>query len=130
MSKKDDGWIGVDLDGTLAEYNGWKGAHHIGPPIEKMKKRVMRWLSEGREVRIFTARAGIPDQVPPVQAWVLKHFGMALTITDRKDMNMVALWDDRCVQVYPNTGETLEDRVQQLENQLDGAAEAIRGEDN
>lgn len=26
------GWIGVDLDGTLAEYHGWKGAEHIGQP--------------------------------------------------------------------------------------------------
>lgn len=27
------GWIGVDLDGTLAEYHGWKGVDHIGPPV-------------------------------------------------------------------------------------------------
>lgn len=24
-----DGWIGVALDGTLAEYTEWKGADHI-----------------------------------------------------------------------------------------------------
>ena len=24
------GWIGVDLDGTLADYHGWRGAEHIG----------------------------------------------------------------------------------------------------
>ena len=25
-------WIGVDLGGTLAEYHGWIGIHHIGNP--------------------------------------------------------------------------------------------------
>lgn len=24
------GWIGVDLDGTLAGYDGWVGPEHIG----------------------------------------------------------------------------------------------------
>src|SRR5262245_48902352 len=27
------GWIGVDLDGTLAEYHGWKGIEHIDRPV-------------------------------------------------------------------------------------------------
>ena len=26
-------WLGVDLDGTLAHYDGWKGIDHIGMPI-------------------------------------------------------------------------------------------------
>lgn len=41
------GWIGVDLDGTLAHYDGWKGADHIGEPIPAMVERVKQWLSEG-----------------------------------------------------------------------------------
>jgi hypothetical protein len=49
----DNGWIGVDLDGTLAHYDGWKGADHIGEPIAPMVERVKRWLSEGHEVRVF-----------------------------------------------------------------------------
>lgn len=28
-----DQWIGVDLDGTLAEYNNWISIEHIGKPI-------------------------------------------------------------------------------------------------
>lgn len=50
------GWIGVDLDGTIAEYHGWVSPTHIGAPIPKMVERVKVWLSEGKEVRIFTAR--------------------------------------------------------------------------
>ena len=35
-------WIGVDLDGTLAEYHDWIGIHHIGRPITPMIERVQR----------------------------------------------------------------------------------------
>ena len=51
-----NGWIGVDLDGTLAYYDQWRGALHIGEPIPVMLERVKRWLDEGKDVRIFTAR--------------------------------------------------------------------------
>lgn len=50
------GWIGVDLDGTLAQYDGWKGCSHIGEPIPAMLARVKEWLANGVDVRIFTAR--------------------------------------------------------------------------
>lgn len=50
------GWIGVDFDGTLAEYNGWVSAGHCGAPIAPMVERVKRWLTEGHEIRVFTAR--------------------------------------------------------------------------
>lgn len=114
------GWIGVDLDGTLAMYDGFKGPEHIGAPIPAMVERVKRWLAEGREVRIFTARVGACNMVNDqgvrdcntfaeearkhVQAWCLKHIGIVLQVTATKDFGMVELWDDRCVQVQPNTG--------------------------
>jgi len=60
-------WIGVDLDGTLAFDEGWKGHQHIGPPIPLMLERVKRWLAMDIEVRIFTARASA-NWVPPVDA--------------------------------------------------------------
>jgi hypothetical protein len=56
------GWIGVDLDGTLAHYDGWKGADHIGEPIPAMVERVKRWLAEGKTVKIFTARVYCPPE--------------------------------------------------------------------
>lgn len=102
------GWIGVDLDGTLAEYEGWKGPDNIGEPIPAMAFRVRKWLADGREVRIFTARAGVPEQIAPVKAWLLKHFGQELPVTATKDFAMIELWDDRCVQVEPNTGRRMD----------------------
>ena len=99
------GWIGVDLDGTLAQYGGWKGPDHIGAPIMPMVRRVTAWLATGQEVRIFTARASMPEQVPPIHAWCLTHIGLVLPVTNVKDFGMIELWDDRCVRVIANVGE-------------------------
>lgn len=105
MSHK--GWIAVDLDGTLAHYDGWKGVDHIGDPVPLMATRVRLWLQEGKDVRIFTARVSGRDirALGPIQHWCQKHFGTVLSVTCEKDMAMIELWDDRCVQVVPNTGQ-------------------------
>lgn len=102
------GWIGVDLDGTLAEYGEWEGVDHIGPPIPKMVERVKGWLADGRDVRIFTARVGGAETdaaIPVINAWIEGVFGRLLPITNVKDFAMIELWDDRAVQVEKNTGE-------------------------
>lgn len=98
-------WIGVDLDGTLAEWDGWKGHEHIGKPIPLMVERVKRWTEMDIEVRIFTARASIADHVTPVQKWLVDNGLPGLAVTNKKDYKMLQLWDDRCIQVIPNTGE-------------------------
>jgi hypothetical protein len=102
-----DGWIGVDLDGTLAFYDGWRGLEYIGAPIWPMMFRVFEWVCEGRTVKIFTARASDPEQVKYVRKW-LEAVGLStLEITNVKDFKMIELWDDRCVQVEPNTGRRI-----------------------
>ena len=110
----DSGWIGVDLDGTLAEYGGWQGVRAIGKPIVPMLDRVKVWLAQGITVKIFTARmhghgapligGGTEDALTPIQEWCLEYIGVQLEVTNKKDFGMVELWDDRCVQVIPNTG--------------------------
>jgi hypothetical protein len=108
--EKGRGWIGVDLDGTLAEYHGWVSSDHIGRPIPKMVARVMSWLAEGREVRIMTARVA-PTKGDAnycreiILAWLKENLGIILPVTHEKDQFMRELWDDRVVQVIPNTGE-------------------------
>lgn len=117
------GWIGVDLDGTLAQYGGWVGPDHIGAPIAPMVTRVKGWLAKGREVRIFTARVdggtvalSMGDEAgehfrniervrQTIEAWCLEHIGAVLPVTNVKDYGMVELWDDRAVRVRVNTGE-------------------------
>lgn len=109
-------WIGVDLDGTLAHYDEWRGIEHIGEPITPMWRRVMEWLREGKQVRILTARVGpqrhdVPHSVAEItghiEQWCLKHLGQVLPVTCQKDYNMVEFWDDRCVQVVANEGISL-----------------------
>lgn len=97
-------WIAVDLDGTLAKYPSGMGHDTIGEPIIPMLERVKRWRKRGLDVRIFTARASVPDEIPIVRAWSLKHLGEELPVTNVKDYAMSSLWDDRCVQVRTNTG--------------------------
>ena len=108
------GWIGVDLDGTLAHYDEWRGVEHIGSPIPPMVRRVKGWLTRGVDVRIFTARVygeGREAALPYIQAWCDEHIGHVLPVTCTKDYGMVELWDDRAVQVIPNTGIRVEDAM-------------------
>jgi hypothetical protein len=98
-------WIGVDLDGTLAMAEPWQGFEHIGKPVPNMVKRLNVWVGMGYTVKIVTARAAEPEvATPPIKAWLKKHGLPDLEVTNAKDMDMIELWDDRAVQVIPNTG--------------------------
>jgi hypothetical protein len=100
-----------------------------------MVDRVRQWLGEGKEVRIVTARVGLPVcvvdgrniydnmadnscrvtntkfsdamMVSAIQTHLVCHGLPALRVQCYKDLNMIELWDDRAVQVVPNTGRTL-----------------------
>ncbi len=141
------GWIGVDLDGTLAEWG--EGTSNpgdvlrIGNPLPRMVQRVKQLLAEGVEVRIFTARVGpatdqecvqafqgrgvhppYPGEIGPlpqrdwdnyqrtlIEDWCRVHLGYVLPITATKDFHMYQLYDDRCVEMVPNTGRTLREEI-------------------
>jgi hypothetical protein len=109
--RTDRGWIGVDLDGTLAEYYGWKGVEHIGEPVPAMLARVERWLSQGIEVRIFTARISHPQRRAAIRAigdWCERQGLPRLPVTNTKDLRMIELWDDGVVQVEINNGKRVD----------------------
>ena len=122
-----NGWYAVDLDGTLAHYDHWRGNDHVGEPIPRMLARVKQWLAEGKTVKIFTARVaghGLPifqadgstipaDAKTPIEEWCKKHVGQVLEITNQKDYGMIECWDDRSVQVIPNTGIALQEILQE-----------------
>lgn len=110
------GWIGVDLDGTLAYYDEWRGERHIGAPIEAMVERVRKWVADGVPVRIFTARVcadggnecDVAEVRHVVEEWCRLHVGVELPVTNVKDYAMIELWDDRAVQVERNTGRRMD----------------------
>lgn len=99
-------WIGVDLDGTLAEWHGWDHGK-IGKPVPAMMARMYQWLhTPGLQVKIFTARAAMNAdvEIPRIHAWLAENGLPKLEVTCTKDMFMTELWDDRAIQVIPNTG--------------------------
>ena len=107
-------WIGVDLDGTLAEYEPPFQAGRIGAPVPAMVNRVKAWLAAGEAVRIVTARVsyGMPKHERWKAEWVIEqwcrtHIGEVLPIQSHKDFGMKELWDDRAVTVEKNTGRKL-----------------------
>ncbi len=108
------GWIGVDLDGTIAHYTDFIGPEHIGEPILPMLARVKAWLAEGKDVRIFTARVwegggrDISADRALIEAWCEKHIGQKLVVTNVKDWEMHQLWDDRAIQIEKNTGRRMD----------------------
>ncbi|MGV2980999.1 hypothetical protein ACERNI_12435 [Camelimonas sp. ID_303_24] len=110
-------WIGVDLDGTLAHFDEWRGVEHIGEPVGPMVERVRRWLEEDRLVKIFTARASVDEPlrgeiVAHIHAWLERQDLPRLEVTCIKDLWMRELWDDRAVQVIPNTGISVADELE------------------
>jgi hypothetical protein len=115
----DYGWYGVDLDGTLAKYQRGDydkyGPYHIGKPIRKMVDRIIKHLVDGDDVRIFTARVseGDPNRDlekvrQTIQEWCHEHLGRVLPITNVKDYHMIAVYDDRAIQIESNTGERVD----------------------
>lgn len=119
MSK---GWIGVDLDGTLAKVVDGMRATDIGEPIAPMVALVKRLIADGEEVRIFTARvdggteahlagynngheyADVDSIREAIADWCERHIGHRLPVTNVKTCAMKALFDDRAFQVIKNLG--------------------------
>jgi hypothetical protein len=122
MENDQKAWVGVDLDGTLAHWDGYVAYDSIGDPIPAMVQRVSRWLELGIRVKVVTARLhdhgerycklssrwyGRPHVINAVHRWCVDNIGMAMEVTCSKDEHMIELWDDRAVQVITNTGRTL-----------------------
>ncbi len=103
------GWIGFDLDGTLARYKGWDGIENIGEPIEDIVELAKQYIKEGKEIRIVTARATVSAAIPYIQDWCEENGLGRPVVTNVKDFDMVALYDDRSVQVVTNEGIVLEE---------------------
>jgi phosphoribosylamine---glycine ligase len=108
LEGESEGWIGVDLDGTLAHYSGW--SDEIGEPIGPMVAKVKRWIAEGKEVRILTARGNFGSmseryaQLLKIYDWLKENIGEPIEVTCEKDPAMLKLYDDRVVQIAFNEG--------------------------
>lgn len=106
----DENYVGVDIDGTQAYYDGWKGLEHIGEPISQMVEYVKFLLSKNIKVVHFTARVATSDPEKYARAkkaiddWSLKVYGQILPVTAVKDKDMVIYYDDKACSVIMNEG--------------------------
>ncbi len=138
-----EGWIGFDLDGTLAKYDHWQGIGHIGEPIKPMAELIRKLHLQGRRVKIMTARVaphkledgtigeayitvpdgekGAPRQYARqfIQDWCHFHLGFVPEIVYQKDHLMLELYDDRVKQVEPNTGIVIDEELQRVKKELE-----------
>jgi len=126
-------WVGFDLDGTLAKYDGWQGPTHIGEPIEEIVKLAKDYVDAGREVRIFTARMSAPDEnerkevLDAVANWCEAQGLGRLKATNKKDYEMATCYDDRCLQVVANEGILVQDAYVQLQIAYQESLQKIEG---
>lgn len=94
-------FIAVDLDGTIAHYDRWRGRDHIGEPIEENVARVKERMAKGDVVCIFTSRVCDADTPHSVYAtihhWCERVFGERLFVTATKFRYFSEFWDDRAV---------------------------------
>lgn len=111
-------WIGVDFDGTLAHYDGWKSPYDFGAPIEPMVQLVRNIINGGviingetiHYVKIFTARMSETSLAKRLKIqtaigdWTRLHIGKRLPATAVKDFDCVEIWDDRARRVLKNRG--------------------------
>ncbi|MCK5017096.1 MAG: hypothetical protein KAS32_08485, partial [Candidatus Peribacteraceae bacterium] len=96
-------WVGFDLDRTLAVYE--TGQMGIGKAIPSMIAKVQEYLDKGVIVKIFTARAYWPEEIPKIQQWLIDNGLPALEVTREKDPACRRIYDDIAVQVIPNKGK-------------------------
>ena len=101
-------WYGFDLDGTLAEAGDDFDPDSVGTPVESILTLVRRLREKGKTVKIFTARAADPKNLPVIKSWLEELDLGDVEITNIKDPGMVLLVDDRAYAVTKNEGLTPE----------------------
>lgn len=107
----------VDLDGTLAEYTGWRGPEHIGPPLVGAQQLIARLMDAGLRVIIHTCRAnpidpttGCPRDVEVFRLalsnwWCDNGFPPGLELWTGVGKPVAEAYiDDRAIRVVSNRG--------------------------
>ncbi len=102
------GWVGFDLDGTLAHYEHGQTVD-IGKPVPAMVEILKEHVDQGFVVKVMTARASLrsPAVNQAIYDWCQRHLGFMVPVTCEKDFNMIRLYDDRAIAVEENTGRIL-----------------------
>lgn len=114
-AKQGPPWIGVDFDGTLAEHPKGEFKEKDLKPIGPMVSRVKRWLKDGKDVHILTARASresfskkkVKKQTKIIQKWCKRYLGRKLPVTAEKNQALAAIYDNIAYHVVKDTGRVV-----------------------
>jgi hypothetical protein len=89
----------VDLDGTIAEYEGWVGEDVIGDPIPGAIEFLLNLKHRGFDIVIFTARAGTELGINAIWKWLQDHKLNQLVeeVTNVKQYRFSVMIDDRAI---------------------------------
>jgi len=99
-------WVGFDFDGTLADKSI--------EPVPRIVQKLHYYLQHGILCKVVTARADKtrPDyiqKITEVYKFLFDNGFPPIEVTNSKDHEMVALYDDRAISVKSNLGHILVD---------------------
>lgn len=97
----------VDLDGVLAEYDGWKGIDHIGAPLPGALE-FMQSLARIAEIVIFTARCS--TEIGDERAAAMTPGQLRIKIIDWLEKNKFPYTDVYIGQGKPLASAFIDDR--------------------
>lgn len=94
--------VAVDLDGTIAEYDGWQGEDVIGDAFPGAVHFLTALKTSGFDVVVFSARAGTELGVNAIWAWLNKHGVANLVdeVTNVKQYRFAVMVDDRAIRAH------------------------------
>jgi len=105
--------IAIDLDKTIAHYDGWINAYTVGEPLEGAVEFIRTLQQAGWYIYIFSARAEDTVSKSVIQEWVCKHFPFLLDtqkifVTNVKSRDIECFVDDRAIPFWGDYEATLD----------------------
>lgn len=96
--------IGIDLDGTIAQYDGWRGHTSIGPLLPGAIEFLHELKRRGYQLVLFSARACDIEGRRAIAAYLIENKIMELFegITHEKLYKFAAFVDDRAIAFKGN----------------------------
>jgi hypothetical protein len=97
--------LAVDFDGTISDYNGWRGYLHAGKPVGSVVKALRKEAKNGSWIIVHTCRVTamdgqiVPEAVEFLRSWLKKNrvpFNEIWMGTGKP--YACEYWDDRAVR--------------------------------
>jgi hypothetical protein len=102
----------IDADGTLFQYDGWKGSDVWGAPLPNARAAMML-LSRNYELVCFCSRlTQYPECLESLQKHLARHGFPHMKVTNKKDSAHLCI-DDRAIQF---TGEWNDDLLTKIKS--------------